>query len=73
MAQEEQVKIKQERQEETSSDDSIKNTTRTNLPPRRDTIQERRRGERNCQKTDFFGHNVMVTKIDGPRTAEQPE
>ena len=73
MAQEEQVKIKQERQEETSSDDSSKNTTRTNLPPRRDTIQERRRGERNRQKTDFFGHNVMVTKIDGPRTAEQPE
>ena len=73
MAQEEQVKIKQERQEETSSDDSSKNTTRTNLSPRRDTIQERRRGERNRQKTDFFGHKVMVTKIDGLRTAEQPE
>ena len=73
MAQEEQVNIKQESQEETSPDDSNKNTTRTNLPPRRDTIQERRRGERNRQKTEFFGHNIMVTKIDGPRTEEQHE
>ena len=48
-------------------------TTKTkqddDMPPRRVTIQtsqrEIRRGERNRMKTDVFGQNIMITKIDG--------
>ena len=47
----------------------------TDLPPRRDTIQtsqmEVRRGERTRMMTDFFGQNIIITKIDGPQPIEE--
>ena len=40
------------------------------LRPRRDTVQsevgELRRGEWNRPKTDFFGQNIKITRLDGP-------
>ena len=44
------------------------------LPPRRQTVQEgseNRRGERRRYKTNFYGQNVMVTRIDGTQAEDQ--
>ena len=73
MRQEEQDHIKQENTGENNLNDTKNEIDRSNMPPWRDTVQERRRGGRNRQKTDFFGHNVMVTKIDGSQGDEQKE
>ena len=73
MRQEEQDHIKQENTGENNLNDTKNEIDLSNMPPWRDTVQERRRGGRNRQKTDFFGHNVMVTEIDGPQGDEQKE
>ena len=45
------------------------------LPPRRQTAQEEgsenRRGERRRYKTNFYGQNVMSTRIDGTQAEDQ--
>ena len=73
MRQEEQDHIKQENTGENNLNDTKNEIDRSNMPPWRDTVHERRRGGRNRQKTDFSGHNVMVTKIDGPQGDDQKE
>ena len=71
-------KIKQEQKEQEREKTEAEETAtqedmphQKELPPRRDTVQEERRttrrGERQRHKLNFFGQNIMISKIEAPQ------